>query len=76
MARRTVYYVSPSGSQWKVQRQGSNRASRRFDTKRPAEQYAKRVAKNNRPSQVKVQRQDGTIEKEWTYDEDPYPPSG
>lgn len=76
MANRTVYHVLPAGSQWKVQREGASRASRRFATKSPAIRYARQVAKNNKPSQVKVHRQDGTIEKEWTYEDDPYPPSG
>lgn len=73
---RTIYHVSPSGDQWKVQREGAARAARTFSTKQPAVSYARKTAKNNKPSQVKVHRQDGTIETEWTHGDDPYPPSG
>lgn len=76
MTSRTVYHVSPHGSGWKVQREGASRPARTFETKPPAESYARRVAKNNKPSQVVVHRQDGTIETEWTYGDDPYPPPG
>ena len=30
----------------------------------------------NPPSQVLVQKQDGQWQTEWTYGQDPYPPSG
>lgn len=34
------------------------------------------VARANRPSQLLIQRRDGTIEDERTYGDDPYPPKG
>ena len=37
---------------------------------------AKEVAKNQPPSQVVVRKQDGTIQTEYTYGDDPYPPRG
>lgn len=74
--KRTVYRVLPSGDDWIVKRDGAEQAARRFDRKQDAIVYARRVAKNNRPSQVVVHRQDGTIETEWTYNGDPYPPPG
>lgn len=74
MAKRTVYHVSPSGDRWKVKREGAAQAAKTFDLKAAAITYARSVAKNNKPSQVIVHRKDGTIETEWTYGDDPYPP--
>lgn len=76
MAKRTVYDVSPSDDRWKVQRRGASRPSKMFDLKSSAIEYARGVAKNNRPSQLVVRREDGTIEEEWAYNGDPAPPSG
>lgn len=73
---RNVYWVSPTGADWKVQKQGGNQAIGIFSTKADAIDRARTVAKNNMPSQVKVQRANGTIEDEWTYGDDPFPPPG
>lgn len=73
---RTVYWVSPYGGRWKVQREGSQQASNVYDTKDMAIDRARELAHAHQPSQVKVQRANGTIETEWTYSNDPYPPPG
>ena len=36
----------------------------------------RRIARTEVPSQVKVHRTDGTIEDEFTYGNDPFPPTG
>lgn len=76
MADRTVYHVVPDGSDWRVKVEGSALSGRKFSDKDDAISYARRQAKANRPSQVVVHKSDGTIQTEWTYDEDPFPPSG
>lgn len=73
MARR-VYYVSPAGANWKVTHQGQVLGT--HANKADAIASARRWAKANPPSQVLVQRQDGTWQTEWTYGDDPYPPPG
>lgn len=73
---RTVYEVLPDGSDWIVKRRGATRASYRFDTKAPAVSKGRELAKNNRPSQLVIRRADGTIEDEFTYNGDPFPPAG
>lgn len=73
---RTVYEVAPQGSRWKVQRRGAAKAAKTFKDKAPAIAYGKGVAKNNQPSQLVIKKQDGTIQTEYTYGDDPYPPSG
>ncbi len=76
MANRTVYDVTPHEEGWQVKRRGAARASSVHSTKEEAIQAARALAHNNEPSQVVVHRRDGTIEREWTYQDDPYPPKG
>lgn len=73
MARKQ-YFVSPSGSQWRVTHQG--RALSSHITKPPAVEAGRTAAIANQPSQLIVQRADGTVEDERTYGQDPYPPRG
>lgn len=72
---RTTYYVSPSGNEWKVTLEGGHLLGT-HKTKEAAIDDARRWAKANPPSQVMVQKQDGTFQVEWTYGQDPFPPRG
>ncbi len=74
MADRTVYWVSPHGDGWKVQRQGSERPANVYPRKSEAIERGKELAMRRTPSQLMIQRADGTIEDERSYD--PYPPKG
>lgn len=73
---RTVYWISPHDDGWKVQRQGGERASNVYPTKEQAIERGRELAKANEPSQLVMQRADGTIEKEWTYGHDPVAAAG
>lgn len=73
---RTVYWVSPHDDGWQVKREGAERASEVFATKRPAIDRGAELAQADMPSQLKIQREDGTIEGERTYGDDPHPPAG
>lgn len=75
---RTVYHVVHNSDKevWQVKKEGSSTAIKNFDTKDEAIDYAVELAKNNKPSQVKIHKKDGTIESERTYGNDPYPPRG
>lgn len=71
---RKIYRVVPSGTRWQVKHNGlvlSNHV-----TKPPAVAEGQKVAKANKPSQLVVHRSDGTIEYEYTYGNDPFPPAG
>lgn len=61
---------------WQVKKEGSSTAIKNCDTKNEAIDYAVELAKNNKPSQVKIHKKDGTIESERTYGDDPCPPRG
>lgn len=74
MARK-VYHVVPDGTQWKVTLVGGSTVST-HSTKQAASDAAVATAKANQPSQVVVHKSDGTIETEWTYGNDPFPPAG
>jgi hypothetical protein len=76
MAKRTVYHVIPDEFGWKVKKEGAEKASGVFNTKDLAIEKAKELAKNAGRAQVKIHRQNGTFQTEYTYTDDPYPPEG
>lgn len=74
---RTVFHVATRDGQWVVTRE--RRPDGEFDsfeTKEEAVTRARGEARQQLPSQVKVHRTDGTIEHEFTYGDDPFPPRG
>ena len=73
---RTVYHVAPHPNGWQVKRERAKQATIVRPTKEEAIEAARELALNNKPSQIKIHKRDGTIEKEWTYQDDPYPPEG
>ena len=75
---RNHYWVvwSSAIDTWQVKKTGNDVAIKNFDLKQDAINYGVTIAKNNKPSQLTIKRQDGTIEDERTYDNDPYPPRG
>ena len=73
---RTIYDVSPHDGEWQVKRRGASRAASVHDLKEDAIEAGRKLALANQPSQLVIRRQDGTIENEWTYGDDPYPPEG
>lgn len=74
VTNRKIYFVSPQGSSWVVTH--NKQLISTHYTKAAAVDEGRRVAKRNAPSQLRVMRQDGTIEQEFTYELDPYPPLG
>ena len=73
MARKR-YWVVPAGTDWAVKHE--SKVLSRHVLKTDAVAAGQKVAKANTPSQLTVLKQDGTIEYEYTYGNDPYPPSG
>ncbi len=66
--RHSVFHVATRDGKWVVTRErrpdGEYDA---FETKDEAIERARRIARTEVPSQVKVHRTDGTIEDEFTY---------
>ncbi|BCB85744.1 DUF2188 domain-containing protein [Phytohabitans suffuscus] len=73
MARK-VYWVKPDTDQWKVEH--NNVALSRHNTKSAAVDAGTKVAKDNQPSQLRVMKENGTFDYEYTYGDDPFPPKG
>ncbi len=69
--KRTTYHVTKDGDTWKVKRRCAERASSRHDTKKAAVDRAREIAKNQMPSQIIVHKEDGVIQTEYTYGDDP-----
>ncbi len=77
MSRRRRYFVSPTGEgDWKVQKEGSLRASNVFENKEDAIKRGRELAKRKTPGQLVIQKRDGKFQTEYTYEYDPYPPEG
>lgn len=64
----------PHGTNWQVKYNGDVLTS--HYTKDPAIQSGRGYAQANMPSQLVIHKADGTIETEYTYGNDPYPPKG
>jgi Uncharacterized protein conserved in bacteria (DUF2188) len=75
--KRSVYHVTPKkGGGWNVKKEGNQKASGTFDKKTDAVAQGKSLAKKAPLGQIKIHKQDGTIQTEYTYGKDPYPPKG
>ncbi len=77
MANRKTYHVTPKkDGGWNVKGQGASRASSTHDTKAEAVNRGREVAKSQPLGQLVIHKQDGTIQTEHTYGQDPHPPKG
>lgn len=76
MCKREIYDVMPRGDRWAVKGRGAKRAVGVFADKEDAIRRAKDIAKRWLESQVVIRKQDGTIQTEYTYGHDPFPPRG
>ena len=68
---RTTYWVSPDDGDWRVRREGAERAAAVFEDKADALARAKELAKEAPLGQVIVQGENGRIKYENTYHKDP-----
>jgi hypothetical protein len=77
MVKRTVFHVTknPKGG-WDVKKQAAKRASTNQPTKTLAITKGRQLAKNEKPGQLVIHKQNGQIQTEHTYGNDPHPPKG
>ncbi|MEQ8341480.1 MAG: DUF2188 domain-containing protein [Marinovum algicola] len=76
MADKDNFWTSPrKDGRWEAQREGSQRASRVFDTQREAWDYSRDRARNT-GGEALLQGRNGQIRERNTYGRDPYPPKG
>jgi len=76
MGKREKYHVTHDDGNWKVKKQGANRARKVFENKKEAVDYGREVAKSEPKGQLIIHKKDGKIQTEHTYKKDPYPPKG
>jgi hypothetical protein len=74
LSTRQIYRVQYIESRWCVRHNSTSLSI--HVTKDAAVTAGQKVAKANQPSQLVVHKMDGTIEYEYTYGNDPYPPRG
>ncbi len=69
-------WVSPrEAGRWEVKREHASRATRLFDRKGEAVEFARALAERNGVELI-IQRRDGTIQERSSYGNDPHPPAG
>jgi len=68
-------WVSPQNDGWKVQGEGNSKATKLFDNKSDALDFAKNIAKNQH-SELIGQKKNGQINLKNTYGKDNFPPKG
>jgi hypothetical protein len=74
MAQRKVYHIVPNPGQekdWKIKEENIDEPLGLFSNKEEAIEKAKEIAKANEPSQIIIHREDGQIQTEYTYGDDP-----
>ena len=72
MSKRIVYDVEPrDGGDWAAQRRGTERAAVVRKNKVEAIDEARRLARQHTWSQVVIKGENGRIEREYTYGNDP-----
>ncbi len=70
--KRQVYHVTPSSKGgWDVKGEGNKKPTGHFEKKTEAVARGKELAKAAPLGQIKIHKQDGKIQTEHTYGEDP-----
>lgn len=72
MKKSSQHVVPDSTGLWSVRKSGAKRASKKFDTKKEAVDYARTRAKESE-EQLYIHKKDGTIQKRDSYGKDPSP---
>ena len=70
---KTQHVVPNPTSGWDVKKGGSSKATKHFDTKQPAVDYARDLAKKQEAELV-IHNKDGKISQKDSYGNDPCPP--
>ncbi|MHB1348171.1 MAG: DUF2188 domain-containing protein [Candidatus Humimicrobiaceae bacterium] len=76
MKRSKIYLNPTEDSKWEIKKQDNVKATKIFGNKNNALEFGRNLAKDQKPSQLIIKKQDGRIQTEHTYGKDPYPPKG
>ena len=69
--QRKVYHVTKQGDQWKATERHASRASIAAETKAMVVKQTVAMAKRQQPSQVVIHKENGVIQEERTFGQDP-----
>ena len=72
---KNQHVVPSKNNGWIVKGEGNTKATKRFDTKKPAIDYARNISKNQK-SELVIHNKDGRIAQKDSHGHDPYPPKG
>lgn len=75
MSRSNHVVSSKLKGGWAVRKYGSSRASKNFETKADAINYAKQISKSER-TELYIHKKDGTIQNRNSYGNDPHSTRG
>lgn len=75
MSREEHHVVPNPKGGWDVKRNGADRASGHFDTKKEATDWGRDVSRNKKTELV-IHNKDGKISGADSHGKDPYPPKG
>ena len=75
MPKRERYHVTKKDGDWKVKKEGAERASGRHVTQAKAIEQGRRLASQDK-GQLLIHKANGRIREERTYGADPFPPEG
>ena len=75
MSNRNRHHIVPHENGWAVRREGAERASTVTRTKEQAFEQARDIGQRER-GEVIIHRENGTIQEERSYGNDPFPPRG
>ncbi len=73
MSKTTQHVVPAPNGGWNVKKGGAERATKHFDTKAPAVQYATKISKNQ-GAELVIHNKDGRVSNPNSYGHDPHPP--
>ncbi len=74
-SKKPPVHTVPHDGGWANRREGADRVSRTFDTKREAQEAGRKTTRHDHTEHV-IHNKDGAIGEKNSYGNDPYPPKG
>ena len=75
MPRKPPVFTVPYEDGWANRREGADKVSKKFDTKKDAQEAGRKTAKREKTEHV-ILKKDGKIGERNSYGNDPHPPKG
>lgn len=75
MAKGSHHVVPNPKGGWDIKKGGADRASRHYDTKKEAEDAARKISQNQQ-TELYIHGKDGQIQRKDSHGGDPFPPKG